>query len=129
QIWTSIAGLAHGEFTQKSNGDGIAVNRGKTGGNEAKDAHVHVHDRRDLEALGDHLHARYRALIEAAGMKDRAEVVDHVFRWGTAFAFPWMEGWAKNQQAASERNIVCVIPGNHRGEAVIMGDHYDTAYM
>ena len=26
-----------------------------------------------------------------------AEVVDHVFRWETDFAFPWMEGWAKNQ--------------------------------
>ena len=34
-------------------------------------------------------------------MTGRAEVVDHVFRWETDFAFPWMEGWAKNQQRAA----------------------------
>ncbi len=107
QIWNSIAGLAHGEFVQKSNGDGVTVNRGKAGGKAAKAAHVHVHDRRDLEALGDHLHDRYRALIEAAGMAGKAECVDHVFRWENDFAYPWMEGWAKNQHAPAERNIVC----------------------
>src|SRR5262249_12537097 len=90
---------------------------------------LHVHDRRDLDALGDHLHARYRALIETAGMTGKAEVVDHVFRWETDFEFPWMDGWAANQAGARERNIVCMIPGTNRGEAVIMGDHYDTAYM
>jgi len=129
-VWKSISGLAEGEFRQKSNADGIKVNRGKHGGPAATKAHLHVHDRRDLDALGDHLHARYRALIEAAGMTGRAEVVDHVFRWETDFPFPWMEGWAANQSGtARERNIVCVIPGANRGEAVIMGDHYDTAYM
>ena len=129
QIWTSINGLAHGEFRQKNDADGIAVNRGKHGGPAAKAAHVHAHERRDLEALGDHLHARYRALIEAHGMIGKAEVVDHVFRWETDFEFPWMEGWAKNQVAPAERNIVVVIPGKDRGQAVVMGDHYDTAYM
>ena len=129
QIWNSIAGLAHGEFKQKSNGDGITVNRGKRGGKAAKAAHVHVHDRRDLEALGDHLHERYRALIEAAGMVGIAECVDHVFRWETDFAYPWMEGWAANVAKPAERNIVMIIPGKHRGQAVVMGDHYDTAYM
>ena len=129
QIWRSIAGLAEGEFRQKANADGIAVNRGKTGGPAAKKAHLHVTERRDLEALGDHLHDRYRALIVAHGMTGRAEVVDHVFRWETDFELPWMEGWAKNRHAPSERNIVVMIPGKNRGEAVIMGDHYDTAYM
>ena len=129
QIWSTIAHLAHGAFHQKNDADGIAVNKGKHGGKAAKAAHVVAHERRDLEALGDHLHARYRALIEAHGMIGRAEVVDHVFRWETDFAFPWMEGWAKNQQAPNERNIVMVIPGKHRGQAVVMGDHYDTAYM
>jgi hypothetical protein len=129
QIWRCIADLAEGTFRQKSNADGIAVNRGKTGGPAAKAAHVHVAERRDLEALGDHLHAHYRALIERHGMTGRAEVVDHVFRWDTDFELPWMEGWARNRGAASERNIVVMIPGRQRGEAVIMGDHYDTAYM
>ncbi len=129
QIWNSIAGLAHGEFKQKSNGDGITVNRGKDGGKAAKAAHIHVHDRRDLEALGDHLHDRYRALIAAAGMEGQAECVDHVFRWETDFAYPWMEGWAANITKPAERNIVMIIPGKNRQQAVVMGDHYDTAYM
>lgn len=129
RIWRSIAELAEGAFRQKENADGIAVNRGKTGGPAARAAHVEVAERRDLEALGDFLHGRYRASIEAHGMTGRAEVVDHVFRWDTDFAFPWMEGWAKNRDAPRERNIVLMIPGRDRGEAVIMADHYDTAYM
>ncbi|HEX3476197.1 MAG TPA: M28 family peptidase [Kofleriaceae bacterium] len=68
-------------------------------------------------------------MIEAAGMQGKAEVVDHVFAWQTDFDFPWMEGWAKNLKAPAERNIVMMIPGNRRDQAVIMGDHYDTAYM
>jgi hypothetical protein len=129
QIWSSIAQLAHGEFRQKNGADGIRVNRGKSGGPAAKRAHVRWHERRDLEALGDHLHARYRELIARHDMVGRSEVVDHVFRWETDFEFPWMEGWAKNQGAPNERNIVLVIPGTNRREAVVMGDHYDTAYM
>jgi hypothetical protein len=129
QVWTSIAQLAHGTFRQKNDADGIRVNRGKTGGVAAREAHVHWRECRDLEALGDHLHARYRDLIAKFDMAGRAEVVDHVFRWETDFAFPWMEGWEKNQGGPSERNIVLVIPGANRREAVVMGDHYDTAYM
>ena len=129
KIWRSIAELAHGEFRQKNASDGIPINRGKKGGPAAARAKVHWHERRDLDALGDHLHARYRELIAAHGLTGRAEVVDHVFRWETDHAFPWMEGWARNQHGPAERNVVCVIPGRHRGEAVIMGDHYDTAYM
>ncbi|HEX2689312.1 MAG TPA: M28 family peptidase [Kofleriaceae bacterium] len=128
-VWRTIASLAEGAFRQKENADGIAVNRGKTGGPAAKAAKVQVAERRDLEALGDFLHDRHRALIAAHHMTGRAEVVDHVFRWATDFAFPWMEGWAKNQTAPSERNIVMMIPGNDRGQAVVMADHYDTAYM
>ena len=129
QIWTTIAHLAHGAFRMKNDADGIAVNRGRHGGPAAQAAHVHASERRDLEALGDHLHARYRALIAAAGMTGRAECVDHVFRWETDFDFAWMEGWAKNQVAPAERNIVCMIPGKNRDQAIVMGDHYDTAYM
>jgi peptidase M28-like protein len=128
-IWRTIASLAEGAFRQKANSDGIAVNRGKTGGPAARAAHIHVAERRDLEALGDHLHAHYRARIAAHGMTGRAEVVDHVFRWETDFDLDWMDGWAKNQAAPHERNLVVMIPGKQRGEAVIMADHYDTAYM
>jgi hypothetical protein len=126
QLWTTIAHLAHGEFRQKNDADGIATNRGKHGGKAAKAAHVAWRERRDLEALGDHLHARYRELIAREGC---GEVVDHVFRWDTDFAFPWMEGWQKNQRGPAERNIVMMIPGANRREAIVMADHYDTAYM
>ncbi len=128
ELWTSIATLAH-QFRQKNDADGIRVNRGKCGGAPGALAHVKCHMRRELEALGEYLHACYRDLIARHGMSGRAEVVDHVFRWETDFEFPWMEGWAKNQQAPNERNIVVVIPGANRSEAVIMADHYDTAYM
>jgi hypothetical protein len=40
-----------------------------------------------------------------------------------------MEGWSKNQHAPAQRNVVLVIPGNDRKQAVVMADHYDTAYM
>jgi len=126
QIWHTIASLAEGSFRQKENADGIAVNKGKHGGPAAKAAKLVTHERRDLEALGDHLHDRYRALAATHGL---GECVDHVFRWETDFSYPWMEGWAKNQRAPAERNIVFMIPGKNRREAVIMGDHYDTAYM
>ena len=38
-------------------------------------------------------------------------------------------GWLKNQESSAERDIVVVIPGRDRSRAVILGDHYDTAYM
>ena len=126
QIWSTIAHLAHGEFRQKNSSDGITVNRGKHGGPAAKHAHIVAHERRDLDALGDHLHARYRALIAQHGA---GEVVDHVFRWESDHAFPWMDGWKRNQDAPAERNIVMMIPGRDRSQAIVMGDHYDTAYM
>ena len=130
RVWRSIASLAEGEFRQKENADGVSVNGGKSGGAPARAAHVEVAERRDLELLGDHLHARYRALAAQHGMEGRAEAMDHVFRWETDFDFGWSNGWSKNQEGAPrERNIVFVIPGKDRGEAVIMGDHYDTAYM
>jgi Peptidase family M28 len=41
-----------------------------------------------------------------------------------------MGGWLKNQDRETyERDLVVAIPGRDRSRAVIMGDHYDTAYM
>jgi hypothetical protein len=130
KLWKTIAGLAEGEFRMKETADGVLVNKGKTGGPAAKAVHLELTQRRDLERLGDHLHERYRALIAAHGLTGQAQVVDHAFRWETDFPFRWSEGWSRNQShEANERNIVCMIPGRNRGEAVIMADHYDTAYM
>jgi Zn-dependent M28 family amino/carboxypeptidase len=63
-------------------------------------------------------------------MGQSVSVGDTPFRWQTDFDFPWMGGWLDNQEGRKqERNIVVVIPGKNRNEAVIMADHYDTAYM
>ena len=52
------------------------------------------------------------------------------FRWQTDFHFSWSGGWKLNQDGETyERDLVIVIPGKNRRRAVIMADHYDTAYM
>jgi hypothetical protein len=128
-VWRTIAALSAPGYSQKENADGIAVNQHRHGGPAARAASVQVAERRDLERLGDDLHARHRALIARHGLEGRAEVVDHIFAWQTDFAFPWMEGWAKNQHGPRERNVVVLIPGRDRGAAIVMADHTDTAYM
>ncbi len=41
-----------------------------------------------------------------------------------------MGGWLDNQDGKTyERDLIVVIPGRDRTRAVIMADHYDTAYM
>jgi len=130
RIWRSISSLSEGGFRQKENADSIPGNEGKHGGPAAQLAHLEVQQRRDLDKLGDHLHALYRELTTRHGMQGRAEAMDHVFKWETDFDFAWSDGWKRNQSGEEhERNIVFVIPGKNRSEAVVMGDHYDTAYM
>lgn len=117
RYWGTIVRLSDGPFVHKNNAD-LAGNR------------VDSRAVRDLEALGDYLHEYYRNLIAKHEMEHRALVGDHWFRWTTDFDFLWSEGWSLNQVGGGrERNIVVVIPGLDRGSAVIMGDHYDTAYM
>ena len=130
RVWESIAYLSEGPFKAKDNADTIATNAGKTGGPAARAARLELAQRRDLDRLGDYLHQRYRELCAEHGMAGRAQVLDHVFRWQTDFDFSWSEGWKHNQSGhGHERNIVLRIPGKDRREAVVMGDHYDTAYM
>jgi hypothetical protein len=63
-------------------------------------------------------------------MEGKAFVGDLPFQWQTDFDFSWMGGWLHNQEGhMHERDILVVIPGRDRGRAVIMADHYDTAYM
>jgi hypothetical protein len=129
-LWRTIASLAEGEFRSKENADAITVNRGKTGGPAGRAAHVAHAAGRDLDRLGDHLHERYRGLIARHGMAGAADVVDQRFPWESDFLFAWSEGWSRGASGeASERNVVVRIPGRRRDQAVIMADHYDTAYM
>ena len=119
--WNLIASLATGQYINKDNADCVL--------DPATQAKL-VHSGRDLEALGDHLLDYYRQLLERMGMTDEVIVGEVPFRWTTQFPFPWMGGWVDNQkQKTYERDLLVVIPGRDRSRAIIMGDHYDTAYM
>ncbi len=121
RYWKDIVYLSTGKYVNKANSDCIldSVTQKRL-----------KHHRRDLEALGDDLLAYYRRVVAAAQMEGKALVGDLPFRWKTDFEFDWWEGWVKNQdRLAEERNLMVVIPGRDRRRAVIMADHYDTAYM
>src|SRR5262249_49174561 len=89
-----------------------------------------AHQHRDLEALGNYLVTYYTQIIAAARMTGKALVGDLPFTWQTDFEFPAFGGWLKNQAGvAEERDLIVVIPGRDRRRAIIMADHYATAYM
>ena len=91
---------------------------------------VLTHKQRDLEALGDYLLAYYARTIESKDMADKVWAGELPFKWQTQFDFAWQGGWLANQQGTTyERDLIVMIPGRDRRRAVIMGDHYDTAYM
>ena len=88
------------------------------------------HRNRDLESLGDYLMERHRKSIVDAGMEGIALCGELPFKWQTDFDFSLFGGWTLNQKGKThERNILVVIPGKNRRQAVVLGDHYDTAYM
>ncbi len=119
--WNLIASLATGQYINKDNADCVL--------DPATQAKL-VHSGRDLEALGDHLLDYYRQLLKRMDMTDEVIVGEVPFRWTTQFPFPWMGGWVDNQkQKTYERDLLVVIPGRDRSRAIVMGDHYDTAYM
>jgi hypothetical protein len=118
--WQTIAHLAHGRYINKDNADCAR---------DPVSQACAVHHQRDLDALGDYLLDYYRRLIVRAGVR-RAVVGDLPFRWKTDFCYPWSGGWSGNQQRKlEERDLMVIIPGRDRRRAVIMADHYDTAYM
>ncbi len=119
--WSTIRRLAHGRFVNKDAADCV------------QDAATRSHLKRptrDLDALGDYLIDYYRRVMRAQGAARTTLVGDVPFTWRTDFDYDWSGGWAENRRRANpERNILAVIPGRNRREAVIMADHYDTAYM
>jgi hypothetical protein len=119
--WNTIARLAAGRYVNKDNADCV-----QDAPRQARLRHTH----RDLEALGDYLLQYHQRAIRAAGMSGRALAGEMPFRWQTDFPFQWSGGWLRNQQSGGcERNLIVVIPGRDRQRAVVMADHYDTAYM
>ncbi|MEI8078250.1 MAG: M28 family peptidase, partial [bacterium] len=121
-LWNDIRFLSHGHYVNKDNADMTQ--------DAATLARQHGHHRRDLEPLGDYLLSRHRQAITEAGLDGRAVCGDLPFRWQTDFKFDIFGGWQDNQTGRTgERNLLVVIPGKNRSEAVVMADHYDTAYM
>jgi hypothetical protein len=118
--WKTIAALAEGTFLNKNNADCVHCSITQ------KIIPYHV---RQLEDLGDFLLRYYARKIQAAGLTGKALAGSVPFQWRTDFDFSWMDGWLKNQEAPAERDLLIVIPGRDRSRAVIMADHYDTAYM
>ena len=119
--WQDILTLAHGRYVNKDNADVV---------DDPATLKLIKHRQRDLEQLGDYLIERHRQAIAANEMEGQAVVGDLPFRWQTDFDFTRFGGWKINQEGhARERNILVVIPGKDRKEAVVLGDHYDTAYM
>ena len=119
--WNQILFLSKGEFINKDNADIVQ---------DPTTLKFVKHPHRDLEQLGDYLINRYNEEITKAGLENQAEVGELPFQWDTDFEFPGYGGWKANQEGKTyERNIIMIVPGRNRNEAVIMSDHYDTAYM
>ncbi len=119
--WNLISELATGQYVNKDNADCVR--------DPATQAKL-THEQRDLEALGDYVLNYYVRLVADKKMSADVLVGELPFRWQTEFPFPWMGGWLQNQDRKTyERDLMVVIPGRDRSRAVIMADHYDTAYM
>lgn len=118
--WKTIAELSEGTFLNKNNADCVI---------DPVTQKVLPYQGRQLDTLGDYLLSYYSRKISAARMSGRAFAGEMPFQWKTDFDYSWMGGWLRNAEGPAERDIIVVIPGKDRSRAVIMGDHYDTAYM
>jgi len=119
--WNDIRYLAHGQFINKDNAD-VALDETTLA--------IVQNRHRDLESLGDYLIKRHNKAIADTRMEGIAICGEQPFKWQTDFDFPMFGGWKHNQEDETyERNILVVIPGRNRKQAVIFCDHYDTAYM
>ncbi len=119
--WNDIRFLAQGEFLYKDNADMML---------DETTLSIVQKQHRDLDKLGDYLIRRHKQTITEGGMDGKAIVGELAFKWHTLFDFPEYGGWLGNQSGHMyERNLLVIIPGKNRKQAVVMGDHYDTAYM
>ena len=119
--WHDIRKLANGTYLNKDNADCVH--------DPVTLAHL-SHHHRDLEKLGNYLLSRHQQAIAAAGMAGKAICGELPFHWDTDFDFSSFGGWKNNQEGHThERDLLVIIPGKNHKEAIIIADHYDTAYM
>lgn len=125
--WRTIVSLAHGRFHTKDNADCFQDEATEEALRERK---PRGKLKRDLDALGDYLIRYHNRQIARAGLEGKAWAGEHAFCWQTDFAFSYWGGWLQGKNCEPrERNIVVRILGRDSKQAVIMADHYDTAYM
>jgi hypothetical protein len=118
--WNDIYKLSNGDYINKNNADCVR--------DPVTLEHL-LHRHRDLERLGDYLLSRHRDAIAAAKMENKASCGEIPFLWNTDFDFSAFGGWKNNQEGhTNERNLLVIIPGKNRNAAIVMADHYDTAY-
>jgi hypothetical protein len=118
--WNDILTLSRGPYINKDNADFVP---------DPPDWARLTPPRRDLEPLGEYLLERHRRAV-AEDAPEGAACGEIPFRWATDFHYPLFGGWADNQNGRTyERDLLVVIPGRNRAEAVVLADHYDTAYM
>lgn len=112
--WNDIKFLAHGQFIYKDNADIML---------DETTLSLVLKKHRDLELLGDYFIGRYRKVIAEASMEGIAMVGELPFKWDTVFDFFQYGGWIGNQKGNTyERNILVIIPGKNRRQAVVLGD-------
>ncbi|MGD0610500.1 MAG: M28 family peptidase [Anaerolineales bacterium] len=118
--WEDIQTLSNGDYKTKETADVVQ---------DAATLRELPNRPRDLERLGDYLLQRHREAIRQAGMQDKAVCGELPFSWQTDFNYPLLGGWMRDHEGMShERDLLVVIPGRDRTQAVILADHYDTAY-
>jgi hypothetical protein len=117
--WKTIAALSEGTFLNKNNADCVR--------DATTQSQLPYFDRQ-LDVLGDYL-LRFYGQRLAAAKQDGAMAGSLPLQWNTDFDYSWMGGWLQNRDRPAERNLLVMIPGKDRSHAVIMADHYDTAYM
>ncbi len=118
--WKTIALLSGRRYLTKNNADPILDAATQAAGRNQV---------RELDYLATDLLLHHWRAIAQAGMADRALGGVTYFGWPTDFVFPWMGGWLSSQENRCNKDVIVVIPGRDRRRAVLMADHYDTAYM
>ncbi|HEX3654791.1 MAG TPA: M28 family peptidase [Pirellulales bacterium] len=121
EYWNIIAELSTGKYRNKDNADCVL--------DPVTQARLD-HHQRDLDALGDFLLEYYRRTFKRLGGSRSVWIGELPFHWQTDFDYGWSGGWLGNRRKQlRERDLVVMIPGRDRSRAIVMADHYDTAYM
>lgn len=118
--WSCIRQLSSGDFQNKNNADCVS---------DGPSQLARKGEGRGLDPLGDLLLERHNQNIKKSGVPG-AFAGEIPFIWEGVYNFDWQGGWHDNRLGRKvERDLITVIPGKDRTKAVILADHYDTAFM